>query len=262
MRFAIALIFVCSIVARAEIVGKSIEYTANGDTLKGYIAYDDAVKGKRPGILVVHEWWGFNDYARRRADMLAKLGYVGFALDMYGEGRTAEHPDNAAKFSSEVMKNFPVMKQRFMAAMEQLKMNDRVDPSRIGAIGYCFGGGVVLNMARAGVDLDGVVTFHGSLASVTEPKKGDVKAKILVCNGAADKFTTEEDINKFKEQMKAAGADFTFINYPGAIHSFTNPASTALGKKFNLPLAYNKSADEKSWEDMKQFFHKVFAGKD
>jgi len=156
------------------------------------------------------------------------------------------------------MKNMPVMKARFLAALDLLKQSEVVDPANIGAIGYCFGGGVVLGMAREGADLKGVVSFHGSLATQSPAQKGKVKAKILVCNGAADKFVSEESIKEIKAEMKVAKADFKFINYPEAIHSFTNPASTEMGKKFNLPLAYNEKADKKSWADMQEFFKRVF----
>jgi dienelactone hydrolase len=226
--------------------------------MRGYLAYNDDVKEKRPGVLVVHEWWGLNDYARMRARMLAKLGYVALALDMYGEGKQVTHPDEATKFSSEIMKHFETGKARFMAALDFLKSQPNVDPNRIAAVGYCFGGGVVLNMARQGVDLKAVVSFHGGLTAVRPARPGEVKAKILVLNGAADKFTTTEQICAFKKEMTDAGADFRFINYPGAMHSFTNPASTALGKKFNLPLAYNAAADKKSWAEMSKFLRAVF----
>ena len=246
------------IVSRAAVVGKPVEYSADGVTLKGYIAYDDKFKDKRPGVLVVHEWWGHNEYARKRADMLAALGYVALAVDMYGDGKQASHPDDAGKFSSEVMKNMPVMKARFVAAMDVLMQNEDVDLTRIGAIGYCFGGGVVLHMARQGANLKGVVSFHGSLSTSSPAEKGKVKASILACNGADDKFISADDVKNFKEEMKSAGADLKFVNYPGAIHSFTNPGSTELGKKFNLPLAYNEKADKKSWAEMQEFFKKVF----
>ncbi len=244
--------------AEAKALGKTVEYSAQGMVMKGYLAYDDSVKGKRPGILVVHEWWGLNDYARKRADMLAQLGYTALALDMYGEGKTASHPDDAGKFSSELMKNFDVAKARFLAGEEFLKKQPTVDAGRIGAIGYCFGGGVALNMAAQGADLKGVVSFHGSLALVNPPKPGEVKAKVLVLHGGEDKFAAPEQIENFKKEMKNAGADYRFIVYPGAMHSFTNPEATELGKRFNLPLAYNKKADKESWEDMKKFFTATF----
>jgi dienelactone hydrolase len=240
--------------AHARIIGKNVEYTAQGVVLKGYLAYDSSIKGKVPGILVVHEWWGMNDYARKRARMLAELGYTALAVDMYGEGKQAKHPDDANKFSSEVMKNFDTAKARFTAGEEFLKKQPTVDPDRIAAVGYCFGGGVVLNMARQGADLKAVASFHGMLGAVKPAEPGAIKARLLVLHGGDDKFTTPEQIEAFKQEMKNAGADFQFIVYPGAMHSFTNPDATAYGKKFNLPLAYNKKADKESWNEMKKFF--------
>ncbi len=244
--------------AEPQIEGKAVQYSSGGVVLKGYLAYDKIVTGARPGVLVVHEWWGQNEYVRKRARMLAEMGYTALALDMYGEGKEATHPDDAAKFSSELMKNFDVAKARFMAAMEFLKKQPTVDPDRIAAIGYCFGGGVVLNMARQGVDLKGVASFHGSLAAVKPAEPGHVKAKILVLHGADDKFVKPEQIEAFKQEMKAAGADFEFIAYPGAVHGFTNPDADEYGKKFNLPLAYNAEADKKSWEELKKFLADIF----
>ncbi len=241
-----------------RIEGKTVEYSAQGVTLKGYLAYDANIQGRRPGVLVVHEWWGLNDYVRGRARMLAELGYTALALDMYGEGKQATHPDDAEKFASEVTKNFDVGKARFLAAIDFLKRQPMVDPTRLAAIGYCFGGGVVLNMARQGVDLKGVVSFHGELTAIKLAQPGVIKAKILVLNGADDKFITAQDIDSFKKEMTAAGADFKFISYPGAVHSFTNPEATELGKKFNLPLAYNAEADQKSWDEMKNFLSEIF----
>jgi dienelactone hydrolase len=242
----------------AKVVGKTVEYSSQGVMMKGYLVYDDAVKGKRPGVLVVHEWWGLNDYARKRADMLAHLGYIALAVDMYGEGKTANHPDDAGKFSSDVMKNFPVAKARFQAAEEYLKKQPAVDPTRIAAIGYCFGGGVVLNMAAQGAGLKGVASFHGSLSLIQPPKLGEVKAKIIVFHGGSDKFATPEQIEKFKGELRAAGANFKFIVYPDAVHSFTNPGATEIGKKFNLPLAYNEKADKESWAELQTFLKEVF----
>jgi dienelactone hydrolase len=245
-------------IAAPKIEGKPVEYTAGGVILKGYLAYDENIKGKRPGVLVVHEWWGQNEYVRNRARMLAELGYTALALDMYGEGKIASHPDDAGKFSSEVMKNFPVAKERFLAAMEYLKKQPTVDPANIAAIGYCFGGGVVLNMARQGIDLKGIASFHGSLAVVKPDKPTPIKAAVRVYNGADDKFIPAEAIEALKKEMADQKVDFKFVNYPGAVHAFTNPESTENGKKFNLPLAYNAAADKASWEDMKGFLKDIF----
>ena len=245
-------------VAFAGVVGKEVQYTSDSLTMKGYLAYDDAKITKRPGILVVHEWWGHNAYARKRAEMLAGLGYVALAVDMYGDGKQAEHPDDARKFATEVMSNMQAMKSRFMAAMDLLKNDEHVDPDRIGAIGYCFGGGVVLNMAREGANLKAVVSFHGSLSAQHPAEKGVVKSKILVCHGGADKFESKEDIANFRAEMKNAGVDMKFVVYPGALHAFTNPDATELGKKFNMPIAYNETADTQSWAEMEKFLTKAF----
>ena len=190
--------------------------------------------------------------------MLAELGYTAFAVDMYGEGKGAMNPDEAGKMSSELMKNPDVAKARFMAAVDYLKQQPTVDPSRIAAIGYCFGGAVVLTMARQGIDLKGVVSFHGSLAPITSAKPGTVNAKILVLNGADDKFIPSEQIDAFKKEMNSTGVDYLFISYPGAIHSFTNPEATELGKKYNMAIAYNAEADRKSWDEMKNFLNAIF----
>ncbi len=245
-------------VSSAEIKSEEVTYQSDGLTMKGYIAYNDAIKGKRPGVLVVHEWWGQTENVRNRARMLAELGYTGMAIDMYGNGKTTTHPAEAGKFTEEVMKNMDDAKKRFVAAMDVLKKHPTVDPNRIGAIGYCFGGSVVLEMARQGVDLNGVVSFHGGLDLKTPAKSGDIKAKILVCHGGDDKFVSAEVLEKFKKEMKDAGADMQVIVYPGAKHGFTNPGADELGKTNNIPIGYNAEADKKSWEDMKAFFKKVF----
>ena len=255
---ALITVFAGHAAAAPKIEAKPVEYTAGGVTLKGYLAYDENVKGIRPGVLVVHEWWGQNEYVRKRARMLAELGYTALALDMYGEGKMASHPDDAGKFSSEVMKNFPVAKERFLAALEFLKKQPTVDPANIAAIGYCFGGGVVLNVARQGVDIKGVASFHGSLAVVQPEKPTPIKAAVRVYNGADDKFIPAEAIEALKKEMAEQKVNFKFTNYPGAIHSFTNPDATEMGKKFNMPIAYNAAADKASWADMQQFFKEIF----
>jgi dienelactone hydrolase len=246
------------VTAQAAVEGREVQYAAGGVALKGYIAWDTAVAGPRPGVLVVHEWWGHNEYARRRARMLAELGYVGLAVDMYGDGKVAAHPEDAGKFAGEVMKNAEVMKGRFLAALDYLKAQPQTDPGRIAAIGYCMGGGVVLNMARAGLDLRGVASFHGSLAAAYTAAPGGIKAKVMVLNGAADTFTTAEQIAALKKEMADAGADFRFIDYPGAKHSFTNPDADEYAKKFGMPIAYNAEADRLSWEELKGFLVRVF----
>jgi dienelactone hydrolase len=244
--------------ATAKIKGKVVTYKAGDVILKGYLAFDQNIKGKRPGVLVVHEWWGHNEYVRKRARMLAGMGYTALALDMYGDGKQANHPDDAGKFASEVMKNAAIGEGRFMAALEFLKKQKTVDPERIAAIGYCFGGGVVLHMARQGVNLKGVASFHGSLATAKPAEPGVIKAKILVLNGDADKFTTPEQIESFKQEMKNAGVDYQFISYPEAMHSFTNPDADMYAKKFNMPVGYNADADKQSWAELDKFLTDIF----
>jgi dienelactone hydrolase len=246
-------------VVSAELVTKEVEYDGGGVKMKGYLAYDGAVEGKRPAMLVVHEWWGHNEYARKRADLLARLGYVALAVDMYGDGKTADHPQDAGKFSSAVMENLDAAQARFLAAVELVKAQEQTDPEKIGAIGYCFGGGVVLHMARMGVDLDGVASFHGSLGTKQPAEFGDVKAMVLVCHGAADQFISEDQVQAFKQEMNSADARMRFVSYPGALHGFTNPGADLMGEKFGIPIGYNKDADENSWEEMKVFFTKAFA---
>jgi dienelactone hydrolase len=244
--------------ADVKIKGGTVEYKYQDVTMKGYLAYDESIRAKRPGVLVVHEWWGLNDYARRRARMLAELGYVALAVDMYGDAKQAMHPDDAVKFSSEVSRNFDVSKGRFLAAMAFLKQQGTVDPGRIAAIGYCFGGSVVLNMAREGIDLKGVASFHGSLTAVKPAQPGRVKAKVLVLHGGDDQFIPQEQIEAFKKEMKSAGADLRFISYPGALHSFTSPEADELGKKFGMAIAYHAEADKESWNELKAFLKTMF----
>ena len=248
----------CARKQEPKVVGTEVHYAGGGITMKGYLAVNEAIGEKRPGILVVNEWWGHNEYARRRARMLAELGYAALAVDMYGEGKQAAHPSDAGTFASEVMKNMESAKARFIAAMDLLKSNPACDSSRIAAIGYCFGGGVVLQMARMGADLKGVVSFHGSLATPSPARPGEVKARVLVCNCADDGFVTAEAIEMFKNEMQSAGVNYTFVSYQGAKHSFTNPDADKFGKEFNLPLAYNEAADRQSWADMQRFFKEAF----
>lgn len=244
--------------AKPNIEGKEVTYNAGDMSMKGYLAYDKNAKVRRPGVLVVHEWWGHNDYARKRAVMLAEMGYTALAVDMYGDGRQAAHPDEAGKFSSELMKNFDVARARFTAALELLRKEPTVQSDKIAAIGYCFGGGIVLNMARQGVDLRGVASFHGSLTAVKPAEPGVIKAKLLVLHGADDKLVTPEQVDAFKHEMKEAGADLRFISYPGAKHSFTNPQADEYAKKFNLPLGYDAESDRKSWKELKRFLKGLF----
>lgn len=245
----------------AAVKGEPVEYKAGDTVLKGYIAYDDAIQGKRPGVIVVHEWWGHNEYARKRADMLAALGYTAIAVDMYGDGKQAAHPEDAGKFSGEVRKNLPLAKARFDAARRLLAKHATVDAKQIAAIGYCFGGAIVLEMARQDEDLKGVASFHGSLDTSNPAAAGKVKARVLVMTGADDPFIPAEKVEAFRKEMTAARANYSVIAYPGAKHSFTNPDADKYGKQFNLPLVYNAEADTQSWTEMQKFLKEIFAKK-
>ncbi len=241
----------------ADIQSKEITYKVNGVSLTGYVAWDDTIEGRMPGVLVVHEWWGHNDYARQRARDLAKEGYVGFALDMYGDNKLAQHPEDAGKFMKEIMGRYDEMLLRFNAAKAQLKKMAKVDSDKIAAIGYCFGGAVVLNVARDKNDLAGVVSFHGNLDPLIE-QDTDITTPILAFNGKDDPFVKKESIQNFKKEMEARNARYKFINYRGAKHSFTNKGADEVGEKFNLPLEYNRRADRKSWKAMKKFLSARF----
>ena len=234
----------------------SISYTLDGKNYKGYVVYDSSNKDKRPGVLVVHEWWGLNDYARGRAKQLAELGYIAMAVDMFGDGKQGDDPGAAQALATPFYQDPTLSKTRLDAALNKLKTYSQLDTANVGAIGYCFGGFVVLNAAKLGADLKGVVSFHGGLGGVPV-KKELVKAKILVCHGEADDFVNKE-VEPFKKSMDSAGVEYTFKSYPKATHAFTNPNATEKGKKFNMPIEYNAEADKASWNDMKDFFAKIF----
>ena len=234
---------------------REVQYTQGETPLKGFVAWNAAARGKRPGVLVVHEWWGHNEHARRAARRLAEAGYVGFALDMYGDGKLATHPDSAAAFMTEAVKDPAVLAARFNSALEQLKQDPYVDPDRIAAIGYCFGGAVVLSVARAGADLDAVVSFHGALAASGPVDSGSVRARVLVLTGAADPMIPAEQVAAFSDEMKAAGARLEVVSYPGAKHSFTNPDADKVGME---ALAYDAEADRQSWAAMLRLLGEVF----
>lgn len=241
--------------AGPDIQTREVEYQQGGTTLKGFIAYDAARTDRRPGVLVVHEWWGHNEHARNQARRLAEAGYVGFAVDMYGDGRSTAHPDTAQAFMMAAMSNPTAVAARLAAALEVLKQDSHVDSTRTGAIGYCFGGAVVLGAARAGADLDAVASFHGALLTSPPVDSGAVKARILVLNGAADPMVPPDTVQSFSAQLAAAGARFEVINYEGAKHGFTNPDAGSFGMD---GLAYDATADRESWAAMLRMFSEVF----
>ena len=241
----------------ASIKTEEVTYTSGGTTLKSYVAYNGDQKGKRPAIIVVPEWWGNNDYSKMRARQLAELGYIAIAVDMYGDDKIAANPTQAQEYATPFYKDPQLGKARIEAAVNKLKEYPQTDANKVAAIGYCFGGSMVLNAAKMGMDFKGVVSFHGGLATVPATA-GSTRAKILVCHGAADKFISEADIKNFKGNLDSLKVPYTFIVYPDATHAFSNPDATANGKKFNMPIAYNEAADKKSWNDMKEFFATIF----
>jgi dienelactone hydrolase len=241
--------------ANAAIKEEPVTYSDGEATMKGFIVYDDANQAKRPGIVMVHEWWGITKHIHDEARNFAQQGYTVLISDMYGDAKTADNPKDAGALSSSVMKSPAVMEQRFKAAQAELAKQASVDPKRIGAVGYCFGGAVVINMARAGADLAAVAGFHASLGLNTPaPAPGTVKAKVLVMNGADDPFVKKEQYDTVKKDFDAAKVDYRVIEYPGAVHAFTNPEATELGKKFNLPLRYDAKADQESKAEAAKFF--------
>jgi dienelactone hydrolase len=233
-------------------------YQAGGVTYSGFIAWDENIKGKRPVVLIVPEWWGLNDYTKMRARKIAELGYLAMATDMFGNGKTAANPKEAQELTGPFYKDPTLAQGRLDAAVLKIKEYPLADPTSIAAIGYCFGGNVVLNYAKLGADLKGVVSFHGGLGGVTSENKL-LKAKILVCHGGSDKFVSLTDLDAFKHQMDSIHADYTVKIYANATHAFTNPDATKIGKEFNLPIEYNAEADKDSWNDMKVFLLRIFA---
>lgn len=232
---------------------EEVTYNINGKNYKSFVAYKDDSDQPKPVVMVIPEWWGLTDYAKGRAKQLADLGYFALAVDFYGEGKTVDNPTDAGKLAEPFYKIPVNAKTVFDGAKAQILKYPNADYGKIAVIGYCFGGAQALNMARQESDLKGVVSFHGNLMTGIKPKNN--KVKILVCNGAEDSFVPAEEIAAFKKQMDSAKVSYTFNNYPNSVHSFTNPASTEMGKKFKMPIAYNKEADEKSWNDMLSLIH-------
>ncbi len=237
---------------------ENITYKSDSVTLKGFVAYDENVKGKRPAILVVHEWWGLNDYTKMRARKLAELGYIAMAVDLFGNGKNAANPKEAQELTMPFYKNPALGKSRLDAALNKIREYPQTDKSNIAAIGYCFGGAMVLNAAKMGTDLKGIVSFHGGLSIAVPADKNLLSAKILICHGASDKFVSQKDVDAFRHQLDSIGAKYTFIVYPNATHAFTNPDATKIGKEFNMPIEYNPEANKNSWNDMKKFLAGIF----
>lgn len=257
MRYQIAslmaLLMVTGMKASAELRTRTVEYTVAGVVMEGYLAYDDSFAGRRPGVLVVHDWMGVAGHARDRADALAKLGYVAFAADMYGKGVRPANGAEASKLAGALKGDRPLMRQRIAAALDVLRRNELVG-ERVAAIGYCFGGTVALELARGGADVAGVVSFHGGLDTPNPEATAGVKARVLVLHGADDPFVPAQQVAAFQEEMRRCGADWQLIAYGGAVHSFTNPAA---GNDNSRGAAYNASADRRSWAAMRSFFDEI-----
>lgn len=254
MKTALALsLFLFTSSALAAVIGKDVNYKAGEATMKGFVAYDDAIKGKRAGVLVVPEWWGANDYARKRARMLAEAGYVALVVDMYGNGQVADNPKDAGALAASVNKNPQLAYARMDAARQFLDKQPNVKKGEIAALGYCFGGGVVLNMARAGLPLKAVASYHGVLATDIAVKPGDIKTKIRVFHGEADPIVPPEQVEAFKTEMANAQADYMLVAYPGVKHTFTNREADSYAAQFGLPLKYDAEADQDSWTRTLEF---------
>jgi dienelactone hydrolase len=243
--------------AHAAMITKEYDYKLDTMTFKGFVAYDDAIKGKRPGVLVAHEWWGLNDFTKTQAKRLAQSGYVAFAVDMYGAGKTTADFSIAAKLAGSV-RGTPLMRKRIIAGLDALLLQENVDPRRIAAIGFCFGGTSVLDLAYSGADVKGVVTFHGGLFSVPQDDLKNIKARILVLHGADDPTMKPDTVRAFQESMRKSGADWQMVYFGNAVHSFSNPAS---GNDKSKGIAYNPLAAQRSWKDMEDFLKDVLAEK-
>lgn len=239
---------------------EDVVYTAQGVALRGFLAWDPAHREPRPGVLVVHEWWGHDEHVRERARALAQAGYVALAVDMYGDGKRATTPQEAGALMTAVTSDLPTMRARFEAARQVLASRAETDGERLAALGYCFGGAVVLQMARLGLELAAVASFHpGSLATAQRAQRGVYAAKTLVCLGADDPFVSKEERDAFRKEMASAGADCEFIEYPGVVHGFTVRAATERGKKYGLPLAYDAQAEADSWARLGRLLERAFA---
>ena len=259
VRYFLALILALTMTTevQAKLVTKTVEYKQDGTVCKGYLAYDDTIRGKRPGVLVVHEYWGLNDFTRKKTEQLAGLGYVAFAADIYGQGLVTTDPKEAGRLAGELRGNLPLLRARAQAALKVLSETPVADPQRLVAIGFCFGGTTVLELAYAGADLKGVVSFHGGLTSPQPEELKSIKAAILVLHGADDPHVKAEAITAFQEAMRQGGIDWQMVFFGGAVHAYMNPAANdrAAG------VAYDARAARRSWQYMQDFFKEIFAVK-
>jgi dienelactone hydrolase len=254
MAMAAAIVMGTTGVTTAAVKTQVVEYRQGGATLEGYLAWDDAIQGQRPGVLVVHEWTGLGDYVKARARKLAEMGYVAFAADIYGKGVRPRAPQEAAAEAGKYKQDRNLMRARVRAGLTLLAANPRCDPKRVAAIGYCFGGTCALEIARSGADIAGVVSFHGGLDTPTPEDAKNIKCKVLVLHGGDDPHVPQKDVEAFENEMRAGGVDWQLVVYGGAVHGFTNPAS---GNDKSRGAAYDAKADRRSWEAMKVFFAEI-----
>ncbi len=251
---SLTLLLIAAVSIQGEIVTRNVEYQHGDALLEGYLAYDDSQSGPRPGVLIVHEWTGIGDYTRSRAQQLAEMGYIAFAADMYGKGIRPQTTEEASEQATIYRSDRQLMRDRVTAGLDVLRNHELSDNSRIAAIGYCFGGGTVLELARSGADIAGVVSFHGNLDTPDPSDAENIKCRVLVCHGADDPYVPREQVNAFFDEMSNANVDYQFIAYGGAVHSFTNPNS---GDDPSKGAAYNERADQRSWEHLKLFFAEI-----
>lgn len=250
----VSLAFMASLAARAEIVTRVVEYRQGEAVLEGYLAYDTAGPAHKPGVLIVHEWTGLGAYVKQRAEKLAKLGYVAFAADIYGKGIRPNNPKDAGATAAIYKSDRPLLRARINAALAELRRQQNVDVARVAAIGYCFGGTTVLELARSGANVKGVVSFHGGLDTPTPGDAKAIHAKVLVLHGADDPYVPAAQIAAFEDEMRAGGVDWQLVKYARAVHSFTNPDA---GNDNSKGAAYNADADRRSWEAMRGFFKDI-----
>lgn len=251
---SLALGLIVALPAATAVKTEVVEYKVGDQLCEGYLAWDDAVSGKRPGVVVVHEWMGLNDYARRRAREVAALGYVAFAADVYGKGIRAKDAKEAGQLAGKFKGDLPLLRARARGALDTLAKNPRVDPAKLFAMGYCFGGTTALELARSGAPLVGTISFHGGLSTKDPADAKAIKGRVLVLHGGADSFVPPAEVAAFEKEMNGAGVDWVLVAYGGAVHSFTNPGS---GSDPKSGVAYDAKADTRSWEAMKSFLAEV-----
>jgi dienelactone hydrolase len=252
--FCALLIAASASVSRAAIHTETVEYKQGDATLEGFVAYDDAIQGQRPGVLVVHQWMGLTDYEKKRAEMLAQLGYMAFCADIYGKGIRPQNTQEAGALAGKYKGDRQLLRDRVNAALIALRQQALVDQKHVAAIGYWFGGTTVIELARSGADVAGIVSFHGGLDSPAPADGKNIKCKVLVCHGADDPFESAQDMAAFESEMRTSGVDWQLIKYGGAVHSFTQPNA---GNDNSKGAAYNERADKRSWEAMTLFFAEI-----